>query len=316
MGVGLGTGAPPLAWRRQIDRTPIVGMPVVGSTVAFRSFVMPDSVPLYATQYFAHSRGTIVVLHGLGAHDSLAAQTGDSLRRLSGLNVLFLDLRGNGRSGGARGWLDHDAQYHDDLATVVRELKRANPSGPVLLLGVQQGAGPALGYAARANVPPVQGLALIDPLLTLGAIEPATTDDGPPLQWHTRRRRTQQLLNRLGLHMADRLPVAYQLMRRPDGAVTRRYSWRAIRALLPRDPWATINALALPVLLIDRRSPADARVARTDRHQMLSLPPDASRWSAATWRAFERWTAPFAADAALGATILPFVPVPVFDTGR
>ena len=65
----------------------------MGNAAEARHFDMADSVSVYGTQYFLPSRGTIVVQHGLGAHDAIAMQVGDSLRRATGMNVLFLDLR-------------------------------------------------------------------------------------------------------------------------------------------------------------------------------------------------------------------------------
>ncbi len=319
LGVGLGTGAPALARLSRYETKAIEGTPIVGNRAAFRWFDMPDSVSVYGTQYFLPSRGTLIILHGLGAHDAIATQAGDSLRRVTGMNILFLDLRGNGRSGGARGRIGHDTQYADDLAGVVRELKRANPSGPVLLVGVQQGAGTVLAYAARVrdrDQPRIEGIALVDPILTLDALQTAGTQDGGAFQWHTRRLRTQQLLNVAGLHFADRLPVAYQRAQQPDGPTARTFSWRAIRTLLPRDPWAIANDVALPVLLIRRQSPATAPLRRTDQHEVESVPADASLFTSITWRLFERWTAQFSADAAIPTNILPYVPIPLTDSAR
>lgn len=319
LGVGLGTGAPSLARLARYETQAIEGMPVVGNKAAFRLFDMPDSVAVYGTQYFLPSRGTIIILHGLGAHDAIAMQAGDSLRRVTGMNILFLDLRGNGRSGGARGRIGHDSQYADDLAGVVRELKRANPSGPVLLVGVRQGAGTVLAFAARARdagQPRVQGLALVDPILTLDSLQAAGTQDGGALQWYTRRLATQRLLNRVGLHVTDRLPVAFQRAQRPDGPTARTFSWRAIRTLLPSNPWAIANDIRLPVLLIERQSPHAAPLRRTDQHEVESIPNDASLYTSNTWRIFERWTAQFSADAAIPENILPYVPIPLADTTR
>ena len=321
LGVGLGTGAPTLAPLARFERPPHDGQHISGNQAAVRWFNMPDSVAVYGTQYVLPSRGTIIILHGLGAHNTIALQTGDSLRRVTGMNILFLDLRGNGRSGGARGRIGHDTQYADDLAPVVRELKRANPSGPVLLVGVRQGAGTALAFASRVRVrepeqPNVQGIALVDPILTRDSVLAAGTLDGGPFQWHTSRLATQQLLNVAGLHIADRLPVAYQRVQHPDGPTTRSFSWRAIRTLLPNDPWAIANDAPLPVLLITRASSADAPLRRTDRHEVESVPSDAPLFSPITWRIFERWTAQFSADAAPAKTILPYVQVPLTDTTR
>ena len=319
LGVGLGTGAPTLARLSRFETKAIEGMPIVGNKAAFRLFDLPDSVAVYGTQYFLASRGTIIILHGLGAHDAIAMQAGDSLRRVTGMNILFLDLRGNGRSGGARGRIGNDTQYADDLAGVVRELKRTNPSGPVLLVGVRQGAGTVLAFAARARdskQPHVQGIALVDPILTRDSLQAAGTQDAGALQWHTRRLHTQQLLNVVGLHFADRLPVAYQRAQRPDGPTARSYSWRAFRTLLPSDPWAIANDVALPLLLISRQTPTPAPLRRTDQHEVESVPVDASLFTPITWRLFERWTAQFSADAAIPENILPSVPIPLADTTR
>ncbi len=319
LGVGLGTGAPTLAHLARVETTAIEGMPMGGNEVAFRLFNMPDSVAVYGTQYFLPSRGTIIVLHGLGANDALSRQAGDSLRRVTGMNILFLDLRGNGRSTGTRGRIGHDTQYADDLASVVRELKRANPSGPVLLVGVRQGAGTVLAfvaYASDAEQPRVQGIALVDPILTLDSLQMAGTQDGGALQWHIRRWRAQQLLNVVGLHLADRLPVAYQRTQRPDGPTARTFSWRAIRTLLPHDPWAIANGVPMPVLLVRRETPGAAPLRRTDRHEVESVPAEASLLASTTWRIFERWTAQFSADAAIRENILPYVPIPLTDTTR
>ncbi len=299
-------------------------MPIVGSKVTFRQFIMPDSVAVYGTQYFLPSRGTIILVHGLGAHDAIAMQAGDSLRRVTGMNILFLDLRGNGRSGGARGRIGHDTQYADDLTGVVRALKRTNPSGPVLLVGVREGAGTVLAVAAHArDAAPtrVQGLALVDPILTFDEWQRAVIQDGEAVQWHGRRLRTQQWLNRVGLHVADRLPVAYQRTQHPSGPTARTFSWRAIRTLLPDNPWTMANEAPLPVLLVSRPPFGNAPVGsaplrRTDQHEVEFVPAGASLWSSATWRIFERWTAQFSADAAIRQNILPYVPIPLIETAR
>ncbi len=322
LGIGLGTGAPPLAKLRRYETDPIVGTPIVGNRVAFREFIMRDSVSVYGTQYFLPSRGTIIMLHGLGAHDALALQAGDSLRRVSGMNVLFVDLRGNGRSGGARGRLAHDDQYSEDIGVVIMELKRANPSGPVLLLGVRQGAGQAIEYVRRAatsgarnrELPGVQGLGLLEPVLSIDTLQRAGTQDGGALQWHERRLRTQRLLNRIGVHIADRLPVAYQRAQRPDGPIARNYSWRAIRTLLPDDPWTVANAAPLPVLLLSAAASAQSPLRPSDQHEVATIPATTSLFTSATWRVLERWTAQFSADAALSDNILPFVPIPLTDS--
>lgn len=322
VGVGLGTGAPPLARLSAYEQDPPRAFPTGGGRITPRTFAMGDGVLIHGRQYVHPSRGMIIVIHGLGSHDSLAQQIGDSLRLATQFNVMFLDLRGNGRSEGVRGRLAHDDQYSEDIGSVVRALKRSTPSGPVLLLGVRQGAGPVLAYAARVgapsgadgrSAPPIQGLALLEPILDLTALINANMPDGDTLQWHHRRLHTQRLLNRVGLHMADRLPVAYQRTRRPDGPPARNFSWRAIRTLLPSDPWTVANTVTVPVLLLSSHSDTAAQLRRTDSHDVARLHTPALAYASPTWRALEQWTAQFSAAAELPPAVVPYVPVPILD---
>lgn len=317
LGLGLETGAPALAQMPHMSAPVTEGLPASGSNAVLRRFEMTDSVAVYGSQYLMPSRGTIIVLHGLGGHDTIALQAGDSLRRATQMNVLFLDLRGHGRSGGAPGHVARDKQYADDLTTVIRALKRATPSGPVLLVGVREGAGTVLAVAARAldaGQPKVQGIALVDPMLSVDSLIADAAAGAAPLIWHTRRLRTQQSLNRVGVHIADRLPVAYQQSGSSDGGMVRAFSWRAIRALFAGDAWDIANNARLPVLLISHTSLSAVALRRTDEHEVVVVPATSPRWSTATYRAMERWTAQFSADAAPPRPVLPFVSVPFRDT--
>lgn len=322
LGVGLGTGAPPLARLSAYEQDPPRTSPLVGTRPTPRTFPMVDGVLIQGRQYVHPSRGMIIVIHGLGSHDRVAQQIGDSLRLATQFNVMFLDLRGNGRSDGVRGRLAHDDQYSEDIGSVVRALKRSTPSGPVLLLGVRQGAGPALAYAARVGAPgtaearrapPVQGLALIEPILDFTTLLNATLPDDDTLQWHHRRLQTQRLLNRAGVHIADRLPVAFQRTRHPDGPHARNFSWRAIRTLLPSDPWTVLNTVTVPVLLLSSHPETVAKLRRTDTHDVARLGAPALAYASPTWRTLEQWTAQFSAAAELPPTVLPYVPVPILD---
>ena len=118
------------------------------------------------------SRGTILIVHGLGEHAGRYGQV--ALRLIAdGWEVAAYDHRGHGRSGGARGGLRRPADLLRDLATVI-DLVRATtaPSAlgqhqPFLLLGHSMGGLVAAQFVARA-MRPVDGLILSSPALDAG----------------------------------------------------------------------------------------------------------------------------------------------------
>lgn len=85
----------------------------------------------------AAARGTVLIVHGLGEHigryDALAQRLNQSSWRVAGA-----DLRGHGRSGGARAALPRSDALLDDLARMI-DAGRASASGPLVLLGHSMG---------------------------------------------------------------------------------------------------------------------------------------------------------------------------------
>lgn len=114
-------------------------------------------------------RGSILLVHGLGEHSGRYAHVADRLTAL-GLEVRGYDLRGHGRSEGARGSLPHADALLEDLRVVFEDLDRrgreAGDDAAPLLLGHSLGgtiaaAGTAGGWVApRALVLSSPGLAL------------------------------------------------------------------------------------------------------------------------------------------------------------
>jgi len=287
---------------------------LIGELVADRPFATPDTIVLSGLQYLASSRGTVLVLHGLGAFDSVAEASADALRRATGFNVLFVDLRGNGRSGGAVGAVATTRQYVDDVATVVRDLKRRAPSGPVVLAGVQAGAGLALRYVTEQGRdrawPRVDGLVVADPILRPDSVQRFGTGDAGPSAWNDRRLAALTLLDRVGVHAFDTLPVLYQRVPTIHGAVVRRYSYASLRALEAPSGWRTDAQLPAPMLWIVRAGSVDAK-PQADDDAVLQLSATERWYHRAAMTALTRWSAQFSADAEMPAVILPYVPVPV-----
>ncbi|HEY1393406.1 MAG TPA: alpha/beta fold hydrolase, partial [Methylibium sp.] len=82
----------------------------------------------------ASARGRILLVHGLGEHigrhERLAAEL-----NAQGWAVAGYDLRGHGRSEGAKGRVRKTDDMLSDLAAVIDSLRSELPKLPLLLLG-------------------------------------------------------------------------------------------------------------------------------------------------------------------------------------
>lgn len=122
------------------------------------------------------ARGVIVNLHGLGDHSGLY-QTVTEHFTARGFAVHAPDLRGNGRSPGARGHIGSWREYREDLRRFVALVRGEEPGLPVFLLGHSLGGLIVLDYALHhagglcgvvASAPPLGRLGVPAPLLLLG----------------------------------------------------------------------------------------------------------------------------------------------------
>ncbi len=136
--------------------------------------VAADGVPLMWQEWpCAAARGTVLIVHGLGEHigryDALAKRLNESGWRVAGA-----DLRGHGRSGGARGGLPRSDALLNDLSLVI-DAVRAATSGPLVLLGHSMGGLIASRFVAEGLGAPrapwsreVDALVLSSPALDPG----------------------------------------------------------------------------------------------------------------------------------------------------
>lgn len=118
------------------------------------------------------SRGTVLLVHGLGEHvgryDALARQLNGW-----GFAVRGYDQYGHGESSGPRGGLTADGRLLDDLADMVDALRARMPAGqPLVLLGHSMGGLVAARFVSL-KLRPVDALVLSSPALDpgLGAVQ-------------------------------------------------------------------------------------------------------------------------------------------------
>jgi acylglycerol lipase len=87
---------------------------------------------------------SVLLVHGLGEHSGRYEHVGDRMAA-AGLDVHAYDHRGNGGSGGRRGHVDSWAQYHDDLAERLADVRLSAGGRTVVLYGHSMGALIVLG---------------------------------------------------------------------------------------------------------------------------------------------------------------------------
>src|SRR5690349_22073579 len=122
-----------------------------------RDITLRDGVKLHAYVLEAAGgapRTAVVLVHGVLGTGFLLDRGAGMLREAFGAastEVLAIDLRGHGASGGAPGDVDYIGQYEDDLGDVVRALRRDRADLHVVLAGHSMGGGIVLRYAEKTG---------------------------------------------------------------------------------------------------------------------------------------------------------------------
>ncbi|MBZ9559672.1 MULTISPECIES: alpha/beta fold hydrolase [unclassified Modicisalibacter] len=213
-----------------------------GSQLAFRHY------PPHATA----QRGSVVLLHGSSATSwslhPLARAYADA-----GYAAYALDVRGHGGSG-TRGVIDHVGQLEEDLEDFMQAVA---PAAPTTLVGFSAGG----GFALRVAGGRYQGL--FDHYLLLA---PFIGQDAPTYRHGSGgwvrvgipRYLAILLLNRLGIHAFDHLPVVrYALNDEAKAALTPWYAFNLAQNYRPERGYrATIAAVQRPMhVLVGEQDP-------------------------------------------------------------
>ena len=120
------------------------------------------------------ARAAVVICHGVNSHGGQYLWPAGQLA-MAGLATFALDLRGRGKSGGRRYYVDDVAEYVADVAAVIGLAKSRHPGLPVFLLGHSAGGVVSASYALDHG-PEIAGLVCEsfafkvpapDPVLTL-----------------------------------------------------------------------------------------------------------------------------------------------------
>ncbi len=113
------------------------------------------------------SRGTALLVHGLGEHMGRYAHVAKHLNDW-GFAVRGYDHFGHGLSTGIRGGLPSDNRLLDDLVKVIADTRKTMPTGePLILIGHSMGGG-VLGRLVSLKLAQVDALVMSSPALDPG----------------------------------------------------------------------------------------------------------------------------------------------------
>jgi len=216
-------------------------------------FTMRDGEMLFARQYPADADRTILLLHGVTA-DSSAFNPGVAmLQEASGAELIALDLRGHGQSGGERGDIDYIGQYQDDVADVLAALRAERPHNRILLAGHSMGGGIALQYGMLEDAPVVDGYLMFAPHLgsdapTMPQPDPKTAELAAAYsQLHVPRLIGLIMLNSVRITALEHLDTLFFNL---TDEVTHTYSFAATANSSPQDYAAGLAAVDAPLLVV------------------------------------------------------------------
>jgi len=109
----------------------------------------------------------LIFYHGSMVHSEYYMPWALELAQAAPITIWLPDLRGHGRSGGARGHVPAIRDYLFDIALTVVEFRRRWPELPLFLGG--ESFGGLLVFLAVSEIPSVQGLILSAPVFGLKA---------------------------------------------------------------------------------------------------------------------------------------------------
>src|ERR1700730_5039114 len=183
---------------RAVDRS---GMPDIsrfhardGTELGYRHYPARSPVSGQIAIVVHGSSGSSIAVHALAK--GLAGR---------GVDIYAPDIRGHGASG-TRGDIGYLGQLEDDLADFVGEIRKANPSAPLTLIGHSSGGGVALRGAGS----PIQNLFARTVLLApyLGYDAPSSRQDaGGWASPDIPRFLALSVLRGIGIPFAESLPT-------------------------------------------------------------------------------------------------------------
>ncbi|MFY9983134.1 MAG: lysophospholipase [Chthoniobacterales bacterium] len=130
---------------------------------SWRNVLSTDGTKLFCREWEIEgpAKGTILMIPGLGEHTGRYVHVGDFFRK-AGFNIIGIDVRGQGRSGGTPGYVERYDQFLEDVRAGIHMVKVF----PLFIFGHSFGGQLALALAARGE-PDIAGYVVSGPWLAL-----------------------------------------------------------------------------------------------------------------------------------------------------
>jgi alpha-beta hydrolase superfamily lysophospholipase len=215
-------------------------------------FQARDGTELAYRHYPAQAPATgriAVVVHGSSGSSRGAIHALSLALAARGVQTYAVDIRGHGGSGN-RGDIAYIGQLEDDLADLVGEIRKTDPTAPLTLIGHSSGG----GFALRVAGSPIQSLFTRTVLLApyLGYDAPSSrADAGGWASPDIPRFIALSVLHRIGMPWAESLPaIAFAVPPNSSRILTATYSYRLMRNFAAsRDFRADLAAATKPVAI-------------------------------------------------------------------
>lgn len=211
-----------------------------------------DGTELAYRHYPAQAPATgriAVVVHGSSGSSRGAIHALSLALAARGVQTYAVDIRGHGGSGN-RGDITYIGQLEDDLADLVGEIRKTDPTAPLTLIGHSSGG----GFALRVAASPIQNLFTRTVLLApyLGYDAPSSrADAGGWASPDIPRFIALSVLHRIGMPWAELLPaIAFAVPPNSSRILTATYSYRLMRNFAAsRDFRADLAAATKPIAI-------------------------------------------------------------------
>ncbi len=108
-----------------------------------------DTTNLYVVTNKSNSpKAVLIIVHGLAEYCERYDYVVEKINRKN-ISVYRYDLRGHGKSGGQKGWVESYESYIKDLQEVVKLAKEENKNIPLFILGHSMGGFITAGYGIK-----------------------------------------------------------------------------------------------------------------------------------------------------------------------
>jgi alpha-beta hydrolase superfamily lysophospholipase len=215
-------------------------------------FQARDGTELAYRHYPAHApaRDRIaVVVHGSSGSSRGAIHALSLALAARGVQTYAVDIRGHGESGN-RGDITYPGQLEDDMADLVTEIRKTNPTAPLTQIGHSSGGGFALRVAGSGIQNLFTRTVLLAPYLGYDAPSSRPSAGGwanPDIP----RFIALSVLRGLGMPWAESLPaIAFAVPANSTKVLTATYSYRLMRNFAAsRDYRTDLAAATRPVMI-------------------------------------------------------------------